>query len=135
MRCPSCNKFVAYEEVDPEVELSVDNEGHVTGSVRIVNSCAYCGEELKEANFDVDIDAHVGANDASFDKHKGHELGVDSDEIDRTSRVEGKGRGAKTFYGASVGIVVNCEECEGTPVVATLTWSDDEQASSMDELC
>lgn len=140
MRCPGCNKFVAYEEVDPEVEVQVDAEGHVTGTVQIVNACADCSEELKEANFDIDVDARVGANQqrgidsAEFEKHKGHALGVDTHGIERTSRVEGKGRGARTFYGASVEIVVNCEDCEGTPVVATLTWADDEQASAMDEL-
>ena len=44
MRCPDCNKFVAFDtDVDPEVSVSVENDGSITGNVRIVNNCAECG--------------------------------------------------------------------------------------------
>ncbi len=129
MRCPSCNKFVGYEEVEPEMEFSIDADGHVIGSVRIVNACQECGEELKEAVFDIDFAPKID------EKHKDHAFGVELNDIERTCRSEGKRRGTKTFYGAKVEIVVTCDDCEGGPVVASLSWSDDEQASSMDELC
>jgi hypothetical protein len=137
MRCPGCNKFVSYEEVDPEVDLSLDWSGDtptISGSVRIVNACEDCGEELKEATFDIYVDAKVGANEESFKAHKEHELSVEPGEVERTCRSEGKGRGAKTFYGASVEIVVTCMTCVGSPTVTTVTWADEVQASSMDEL-
>ncbi len=57
MRCPSCNKFVPYDtDSEPEVDIEIDAEGSVSGTVRIVNTCADCGEELKEASLDVNED-------------------------------------------------------------------------------
>jgi hypothetical protein len=52
MRCPSCNKFAAYDE--PEVEvIDSDVDGNtVRGNVRIVLKCAEDGEELKDAELE-----------------------------------------------------------------------------------
>ena len=56
-RCSSCNKFVSFDESEPEVNnLEVDEDGHVTAEVRIVNACAECGEELTEANLEAEAD-------------------------------------------------------------------------------
>lgn len=59
MRCPDCNKFVSFDtEQDPEESnASIDAQGHVAINVRIVNSCADCGTELKEAEFVLESDA------------------------------------------------------------------------------
>jgi len=55
MRCPDCNKFVSFEENEPEVEsIDVDGDRNVTATVRIVNSCGECGQELKEATLDME---------------------------------------------------------------------------------
>jgi hypothetical protein len=56
MVCPSCNKFCAFEAQEPEAD-GLDIEGTtVTGSVRLVLNSECCSEEMKEANFDVDLD-------------------------------------------------------------------------------
>lgn len=55
--CDQCQKFVSFDtEQEPELDLSVDDEGVVTGNARIVNTCADCGQELTEATLDVEID-------------------------------------------------------------------------------
>lgn len=54
MRCPGCEKFVSLEMGDPEVQDSnVDTDGTVTITVRIVRTCADCGEEMKEATLEM----------------------------------------------------------------------------------
>jgi hypothetical protein len=50
MRCPQCNKFVAFDEgnVD-DIQAEIDEvSGEVTIEGRIVLPCAECGEELKQ---------------------------------------------------------------------------------------
>lgn len=58
MRCPDCNKFVAYDDSnEPEADdVDIDRDGHVSGSIRVYLTCAECGTDLKEANFDLDVD-------------------------------------------------------------------------------
>lgn len=137
MRCDQCNKFVSFEEDDPEVEdLEVDEDGSVTGTVRIVNTCAECGQELKEAT--LDIDSRVDVPDGH--KGEGHELTVEEAGSERTSRsgyykkgewVSAGGRYAKTYYGASVDYTVTCSCGNFT---AEGQWEDDVQASGMEEM-
>lgn len=60
MRCPDCNKFVSYDEsAEPEVNDLQISEGNVTGQVRVLLTCAECGTELKEANFDIDVSVEL----------------------------------------------------------------------------
>ena len=129
MRCPDCNRFVANEETDPEVELDLNGE-EVTASVRIVNACSDCSSELSEASFDFSesideaiIKAHNG---------EGHDLEVEESAAERESRTEGKGRGCRTFYGARVDWALKCA-CQAEALV-TGSFQDDCQASSMDSL-
>lgn len=64
MRCNDCNRFVTLEQdSDPEVDLDVDMEGNISGTIRIANTCPECGTELTEYTFDVDIDASAEVND------------------------------------------------------------------------
>lgn len=140
MRCPDCNKFVGFEENDPEIEnLEVNEDGQVNASVRIVNSCAECSNELKEATFDLEWEPPDGV----FDGHagEGHELNVEENSSERTSRsgyfkkgvfVPAYGRYAKTFYGAEVEFSITCS-C-GKLELVTGSMTDDVQASGMDEL-
>ncbi len=133
MRCSDCNKFVSFDsDGEPEPELEADETtGQVTGSVRIVNACGECGTELKEATFDVDVDFDKAAEHmAEHPEDEAHALDLEEPSLDRTERVQGKGRGAKTFYGAEGDLEVKCR-CGFTE---TQHWSDDIQASYMDEL-
>lgn len=56
MRCPDCNKFVAYDDsTEPEASLEASADGTgVSGDVRVLLTCAECGCELKENRFDID---------------------------------------------------------------------------------
>ncbi len=59
MRCPDCNKFVAFDDgnVD-EVEVELDEDTGTVGiSGRVVLPCAECGTELKELGVDDSIEA------------------------------------------------------------------------------
>jgi len=55
-RCPDCNKFVSYDDGDVDVQSEDVESGEVRVEVRIVKTCAECGTELKEANFDLESD-------------------------------------------------------------------------------
>lgn len=66
VKCPSCNKFAAYDssaEPDFDVEVSAyDNENDgaqqsvtLTGTIRVVLTSECCSDELKEYNFEIDI--------------------------------------------------------------------------------
>lgn len=150
MRCESCSKFVSFEENDPEVgSLDISDDGNITGDIRIVNSCADCCTELKEYTFDINYEYTVP------EEHKGagHELAIEEDGCERTSKsgyykkgvwVPAGGRYAKMFYGYALDAHITCscaneEKPEGAEEIPELdeqiTIEDFVQASSMDELC
>jgi peptide subunit release factor 1 (eRF1) len=131
MRCPDCNKFAAFEEADPEVEDIGVEQSAVTAHVRITNNCADCSLELKEATLEMDSD--VIEELSQHEEQEGHTLTVEEDESERTMRVEGKGRGAKTFYGARLTYTVKCEK-EGCDFEHSGELTDDVQASAMEEV-
>lgn len=152
MRCPDCNKFVGNDtSADPEVnDLEVDSEGRVTGSVRIVTACDQCGTELAEATFDIDLDFSEALAEHldESDKDVQHDLEVSSDDGTRTDRRQThtpkgkmiKPRYQKQFYGAEVEVTVTCGCRTGKPGTkdapwsCTMSWSDETQASGMDQL-
>jgi hypothetical protein len=127
-RCPDCNKFVSYEEQEPEVTIEVDG-GAITGTARIVNACQDCGTELTEFTFEVsqeieDADAHEGDS---------HEMSVETSLEERTTRTEGRGRKPRTFYGFSCHYTVACS-CTPGKEVESGEITDDCQASEMESL-
>lgn len=134
MRCPSCEKFVGLDMADPEPEEpSLDEEGTVTITVRIVRTCSDCGDELKGATLEME----GGPEDPGVLKaHKGegHALEVDGDPECEPIE-EGGGRYAKSYYGASVsvGVRCSCQEKDADPLY-TVEMSDKTPASYMDEL-
>ena len=165
MICPSCNKFAAYDTSnEPEAEIEAgefEPEGKnkdkgtvpLTGSVRIVLSSECCSEEMKEANFDVDIpDVAVSkAADCTCEKAWHEDLSVQTEGFEVTDRREttkektikrgpDKGKVVKvpipfryqrTYYGCSVTIELTCG-C-GKSVGETV-FEDECPASGMDEL-
>ncbi|MFA5936724.1 MAG: hypothetical protein WC822_02485 [Candidatus Paceibacterota bacterium] len=129
MRCPDCNKFVGNDQQDPEVDdITIDADGHINVTVRIVNACDQCGTELTEAVLELEDDI---AELVEHHKGEGHELEIEDDNAERTERCEGKGRGRRTFYGASVHYRVTCS-CGRLKHSDVL--EDDVQASAMDSL-
>ena len=139
MRCPDCNKFVSFDEGEPEVNnIDVDSEGNVTANVRITNNCAECSQELTEANFDLEAD-HV--DDCKEHVGKGHELSVEDNGCERTDRsgffkkgkfVPAYGRYAKHFYGVELSYTITCSCGKLENVDGVLR--DEIQGSSMDGL-
>ena len=158
MRCPDCQKFVSFEEQDPDVE-SVDlNDGTVTADVRIVNACAECSTELTEASFSMETTVALAADTDKTvpeeitdllaahkcekkDKDDEPSFSTEDESSERTQRqgyfkggkfVPKYGRYGKSFYGASIEVSIKCEHCD--EVVAHATLNDEVQASGMDSL-
>lgn len=47
-RCPECNKFVSFGEMEVELQSEDYGEGYLNIELRAVLPCSECGEELKE---------------------------------------------------------------------------------------
>lgn len=148
MRCPNCNKFVSFDEQEPEVSNDSDEGASISTDVRIVNACAECGEELKEYTFDVSVD--FDAELVAAHEGDGHELSWSVDDAERdtdsypkpkevkdrkTGEVRMKypsPRYTRTLYGFTATAVLSCT-CSPEPL-ESLDVSDYIEASSMDEL-
>ncbi len=130
MRCPDCNRFASLDLGEPELEeLSVDDDGVVTGTVRICRTCAECGLELKEATLDL-VEDMV----SECEKHtgEGHELVVDDTGIEPIEEAVRR----KPYFGAALSfkITCTCGEDKKRPWSVEGTVSDKEAASAMDEM-
>lgn len=123
MRCPNCNKFVSLELGEPELQDISYDRGVVTISVRIVRTCADCGEELKEAILDMEHQCEIP------EEYQSADLGVEEDGIESTE--EGGGRYKKSYFGAIVTFKVTTDDGKE---VYTGETSDSVAASYMDEL-
>lgn len=122
MRCNDCNRFVGYDEQDPEVnDIQIDESGVVTVEVRIANACDQCGTELKEATFNLEADMSAECEghtqDTIPEPKEGeepveHELSVEECSSERTSRSDGKegtpSRYRRTYYGVRVEFEIHC---------------------------
>lgn len=144
MNCPSCNKFASLEMGEVEVEsLEVEHESPekndspvhtyiVTGQVRIVRTSVCCGDEMKEATFDLETTVEVDPAtdgtpaDLDFDTVEVEESGTDTVE-------EGGGRYAKSYFGATVEFTITIGT-EGKQHEVEGSWTDKVAASGMDEV-
>lgn len=130
-RCPDCNKFVSLEENDPEIDLLLnpgDNPKDlvIEGTVRLVNACAECGTELKEAILDIEQQIPMP------DGHIGHGVTFEILNSERVNRAEGKGRGLKTFYGFEAAYRIECSCGALEPIEDNI--EAEIQASDMEDL-
>ena len=138
-RCSSCNKFVGVAqgedfEFDPEVECEKPTgpDGRdvlvtVTGEVRLVLTCADCGDDLMATTQDAELEATLRHTaDCPMTEDPGCAAFVSS-----TDRFEGKGRRAKHFYGADISVTLTCPECKATAEAKT---DVEEQASYFNQL-
>mgnify|MGYP005843340829 CR=1 FL=1 len=133
-RCPSCERFVPVELAEPEeesLEVTLDDQdrsrGAVTLEVRLVKACADCGEELEEAP----VALEKGFTLAHADGCGGVAEVEASAELQPASRVEGKGRGARTYYGVDANVLVACTKCKAK---AEVEMFGEEQASAFEPL-
>jgi hypothetical protein len=118
MRCPDCNKFVGFDsDSEPEIDVSIDANGQITGSCRIVNTCAECGTELKEGNFEIEADACEAVKHHWLDLPEGpHSFDVEAEgsrtdfmkNTDRDGKPITSSRYMKHMYGAEVTLAVTC---------------------------
>lgn len=139
-QCPSCNKLPALAMVEPEAEVEIEGTT-VRATVRIVRNSECCGEEMKEASFEPSEEIDPELLKDHFDPKTGEpltedcELELDADDAEATERSEGIGRGRKSFYGFELHWTVSCA-CgrDGGKTLAEGTFSDDIQASHMDEV-
>lgn len=148
MVCPDCHRFPSFDPGDPEVEIEVSDEGMVTGSARIVLNCGGCGQEMKEANFDVEVDLTE-----EVAEHRKKHPKCDSLEVEETSEFTDRSETSKTktlkngqvkvtpipyryqrrFYGCAVDVTVTCG-CDKDGLDAAGHWEDETSAGGMDEL-
>jgi hypothetical protein len=155
MVCPSCNKFPAFEIAEPELDGLECEAGVVTGTVRLFLTTECCGDEAKENIFDIELDmtdsielALKGAGVAEPDLDaEGVTFEVVSESADGGDRYQFitpkgkpiKARYQKHFYTVDVGvtILVTYPVPDGEPIEVSVdgAWSDEIQASSMEELC
>ncbi len=132
MRCPDCQKFVGLETNEPEVEdIDIDNEGHISGSIRIVRNCADCSTELKEYNFDIDADVDIEEPDEPKDGEKPHEHELSIEETSCDSTETGGGRYKKNMIGYCLSYNVKCSSCD---FETDGSIEDSTPASSFDEM-
>jgi len=141
MRCSSCNKFVSYDtEVDVDVsgEEVSDDGTQLTFSARRALACAECGEEMKEASFEFDVELTAQEVPACKDE-SGHDwdVTVEATPSERRETKDRKGKPIKLaryqtqYYGVEASYSVKCNHCG---VDFSGTASDEMAASSMDEL-
>ena len=135
MRCPDCAKMVSYDtEADVETQSGPEVSGNtVTAEYRRVLTCAECGTELKEANFNLEMEI------TTEDCQSIAELCPDgtphdwliSEEGTVEPTMESGSRYAKTFYGVDVyDGRVTCDKCK---LEGYFKGSDKEAASNLDE--
>ena len=113
-RCDSCNLFTSLNFEDPEVESepAIDSSFEVTATVRIVRTSECCGEEKKEATFelseDVDVDALAGHVDPETEEPlEGCEIELESDYPEQVE--EDYGRYAKSYFGVRIAFRIRCK--------------------------
>jgi len=132
VRCSSCEKFVPFEQGDPEIDSEQESSGTVTGNVRIVLNCGECGQELKEAN----LEFEMPINHECEKVKEGEEPEYEEPELEASSTEDFRppGRPAryqKHYYGAEITGTIKCKTCEEEITLDPVTV--DEQSSAMDD--
>lgn len=135
-RCSSCNMFCSVELQEPEADLEVNDEGLVTGTVRLLLSSECCSEEVAEANVDLEIDTQLEHDEKCGDQS----VVIDDESADATDRYQTTDRHGnhikslryqRHFYGADIAVAVRCVVCSAE---AQAKETAEEQASSFEEM-
>jgi len=147
MRCPDCNKFASMEFAEPEVEtLEIDDDGHISCTVRLTRTCAECGTELKEGTLEFTNEDHVKTVEDHIeechperpkDEADVEEGKVYADEVcleiseDGVDPIE-EGTRKKMSFGAEVSFTITCDGCKKDLVEGRI--GDKMLASDMEEI-
>ena len=152
MRCPECNKFVAYDEPQCEsngVDMDVLN---VRATVTVQLNCADCVTRLKDAVIEAETeiehtckpeaerpedqkpDPQFKGGDEQFEiENEGDPEGtIRTETKDRHGKPIKLSRYMKTFYGFTQETEVRCRRCGEC---FTVTLAGEEQASGFNECC
>lgn len=145
-KCPNCPQFTSKDtDTDPEENTAeIDHLGAVNVEYRVYNSCAECGCELEEYNFQLEHDFSTEVEQHRKNDHP--DLKEDDDleleleaSCSRTDEMQNKSRGGKRItnprymkrmYGVEVELTVKCGKCEQE--IAKQNISDAVQASAFE---
>jgi hypothetical protein len=146
MRCPSCNKFAALEVQEPEVDTleisdndpeegETERQAIVNYNVRLLRNSECCGDEMKEAWLEGEINLTIAG-------HTGEDCELSVDEENCEATEEGGGRYAKCYHGFELEARVSCfcggdiliTACDADFEGACITITDKVAASEMEEL-
>jgi len=144
-RCESCGVFVSLETAEPEItNLELDEydedmqEIHFHGEMRLVRTCAECGDEMKEANIEfeggpIDLAEHIDlcGDCPTVQQELWDNLEIEAGETEADERGEGSGRYMKTFIIGKLNWEISCPDCDFT---AEGTIEAEEQASYFEDL-
>lgn len=134
-KCQSTFSSLDEPEIETQEDVTIEDDGHISGSIRLYRCCSDCGSDVKETVFDIYEDIDVP------EEHKGHQLMIDVDDPEATSRSVNKdkhgkpiknSRYIKTMYGFEITYTVSCKDCNVE--IETSTIMDEVQASGFDEL-
>lgn len=134
-RCGDCHKYVSLDtDTDPEVNnVEVDDDGAVSVEVRIVNTCAECGTELRDYTFNTDdgIQSEVATHlETEHNQDNPAELTIEEMSVERTERQSQVKKNAPIFCGYSLDYKITCS-C-GFEHIDTIT--DDIEKSEMEDM-
>lgn len=153
-RCPSCNKFSGLEGADPEaddLEFNLDSLS-ITGTVRVYQTTACCGEEAREMTFDLEVEvdeaevAKVSDGDGPNLADERIEWSVEIDGLETTEREERQQRRGRSVKERMVGyrgvLTLSAKVPEeyrqhtkdGWMVIAVCDVNDDAPLSDFDDL-
>ena len=131
-RCPSCNKFAAYEADVPELvdDPGLEEEsGQVYANADLTLSSECCGESLK--NGVIDILGYIPLAVIQPHEGDGHELYLEHNDPEQT-QVRRKNR---NYFGATMSVSLHCR-CQkpGDQPLAYTDVSGEVLASELDDM-
>jgi hypothetical protein len=150
MRCPDCNKFVAYDEPQCEVQTVEVCDDEVRANITVSLNCADCSQTLKDCELEASCTITHECKpkkDRPADQKPSEDYDADEDqyevenegEPEGCSRMETKDRNGKpiksarymkTFYGFTLQTDIRCRKCGE---IFTVDLDGEEQASSFNE--
>lgn len=142
--CPGCSKLCSLENGEPEVNDVEIGDGSITASVRLVRNSSCCDQEMKEYNYELNLDISKELKAHEDKYHNGvpqtYSVEEDSCDVDES----GGNRYAKNMIGVTLSVDVTCDgehdddDADGLDTlkknVGNYSLEDKTNAGSFDEL-